>query len=189
MSALFTIAKTWKQPYFFFYAFLFLLKNVLCTVVFNLGKNTWELCAKFLKLPLFKHDFDYLGKENPEVLASIINNYYFFNIPLVCCSVTQLCLTLCDPMNCSTAGYSRHYCFRLFCCYSLCVLIPLCLPMNEMSLFLVLGSFLNKVQNFNLDMYMSSELWRYYIIFQHLFVFWKDNIYIKPALKNKADFF
>ena len=22
-----------------------------------------------------------------------------------CCSVTQLCLTLCDPMDCSTAGF------------------------------------------------------------------------------------
>ena len=22
-----------------------------------------------------------------------------------CCSVTQLCLTLCDPMNCSTPGF------------------------------------------------------------------------------------
>ena len=26
-----------------------------------------------------------------------------------CCSVTKLCLTLCDPMNCSVQGFSVHH--------------------------------------------------------------------------------
>ena len=38
--------------------------------------------------------------------------YYFFKVHLesqtlcCCCSVTKLCLTLCDPMDCSTPGFT-----------------------------------------------------------------------------------
>ena len=32
------------------------------------------------------------------------------SVPGICCSVTQLCLTLCDPLDCSTPGFSvLHY--------------------------------------------------------------------------------
>ena len=29
--------------------------------------------------------------------------------PIYCCSVTQSCLTLCDPMDCSTPGFPVHH--------------------------------------------------------------------------------
>ena len=31
-----------------------------------------------------------------------------------CCSIAQLCLTLCDPMNCSMAGFSVLHCLTKF---------------------------------------------------------------------------
>ena len=31
-----------------------------------------------------------------------------------CCSVAKLCLTLCDPMNCSTPGFPFLHCLREF---------------------------------------------------------------------------
>ena len=37
-----------------------------------------------------------------------------FMIPLCCCSVTKSCLTLCDPMDCSTPGSSVLQCLREF---------------------------------------------------------------------------
>ena len=34
----------------------------------------------------------------------------FYHSQHICCSVTQLCLTLCDPMDCSTPGFPvLHY--------------------------------------------------------------------------------
>ena len=32
-------------------------------------------------------------------------NFYVMSYPLTCCSVTQLCLTLCDPRDCSMPGF------------------------------------------------------------------------------------
>ena len=31
---------------------------------------------------------------------------YFLDNLICCCSVTKSCLTLCDPVNCSTSGFS-----------------------------------------------------------------------------------
>ena len=33
---------------------------------------------------------------------------------LISCSVAKLCLTLCNPMNCSTAGFSVYHCLPEF---------------------------------------------------------------------------
>ena len=33
----------------------------------------------------------------------------YFEIGWICCSVAQLCLTLCDPMDCSTSGFPVLY--------------------------------------------------------------------------------
>ena len=41
--------------------------------------------------------------------------FRFSVIPLwCCCSVSQLCLTLCDPMNCSTPGFPVLHCLLEF---------------------------------------------------------------------------
>ena len=59
-----------------------------------------------------------------DLLTGIFNIYVSY-LPLatsflkaddcfISCSVAKLCLTLCDPMNCSTAGFSVHHCLPEF---------------------------------------------------------------------------
>ena len=40
--------------------------------------------------------------------------YLFMSSCCCCCSVTQSCLTLCDPMDCSTPGFPVHHYFPEF---------------------------------------------------------------------------
>ena len=40
--------------------------------------------------------------------------FYAFLCCICCCSVTQLCPTLCDPMDCSTPGFLVLHCQNLF---------------------------------------------------------------------------
>ena len=45
-------------------------------------------------------------------LYNIWKTFYIFNLFLwvcCCCSVAQFCLTLCNPMNCSTPGFPVHH--------------------------------------------------------------------------------
>ena len=44
----------------------------------------------------------------------IFVNLYSSSFPLSCCSVTQLCLTLCNPMDCSTPGLPVFRCLPEF---------------------------------------------------------------------------
>ena len=39
---------------------------------------------------------------------------YVFIKPLCCCSGAQLCLTLCDPVDCSTPGFPVLHCLQEF---------------------------------------------------------------------------
>ena len=47
--------------------------------------------------------------EIPKVLGALGQNRGEDYIYLLCCSVTQLCLTLCNPMDCSTPAFSFHH--------------------------------------------------------------------------------
>ena len=67
-----------------------------------------------------------------------------------CCSVTKSCLTLCNPMDCSTPGFHVHHCLLEFHSDS-CLLSPWCHPTISSSValffscpqsFPALGSFL-----------------------------------------------
>ena len=53
-----------------------------------------------------------MAGNNPELSAYsgviLLDSFYLFSI--CCCSVTQSCLTLCSPMDCSTPGFPvRHH--------------------------------------------------------------------------------
>ena len=42
--------------------------------------------------------------------SEVAKHYTFFSICIkICCSVAKLCLTLCDPMSCSTPGFPVLY--------------------------------------------------------------------------------
>ena len=41
-------------------------------------------------------------------LSQPISHFSFPHMPVLCCSTAQLCLTLCDPMDCSPPGSSVH---------------------------------------------------------------------------------
>ena len=45
-----------------------------------------------------------------EMGGKVVGKGVFSNIENCCCSVAQSCLTLCDPMDCSTPGFPvlRH---------------------------------------------------------------------------------
>ena len=66
--------------------------------------KTW---VQSLTLPYVSNTSIYMVKSNPENtvawLSVLLLNY-------ICCSAAQSCLTLCDPMNCSTPGFPvLHY--------------------------------------------------------------------------------
>ena len=75
---------------------------------FSITSSQWWRCnntEKCNSLFLFK-DLSHLSSlydsKFEEILKNIINNIQFS-------SVTQSCLTLCDPMNCSTPGLPVHH--------------------------------------------------------------------------------
>ena len=43
------------------------------------------------------------------VIVAIGNSYCLFSLLYCCCSVTKLCLTLCDPVNRSMPGLPVHH--------------------------------------------------------------------------------
>ena len=49
-----------------------------------------------------------LKNKLPKLLQEKIDNLYHFS-PIQFSSVTQLCPTLCDPMDCSTPGFPVHH--------------------------------------------------------------------------------
>ena len=64
--------------------------------------------------PLVKHQFKSFDHFY-EVCFSLLRfngSLHIFDIRSLsdCCSVTQLCLTLCDPMDCSTPGFPVLHC-------------------------------------------------------------------------------
>ena len=92
-------------------------------------------------------DFQPTGKPNLVILLIYFNFYCFLNFYLIfialqccisfyptvkgitihvciyiffCCSVAQLCLTLCDPMDCSTQGFPATDAKSLQSCPTLC---------------------------------------------------------------------
>ena len=61
-------------------------------------------------------------------------------------SVTQLCLTLCDPVDCSTPGFSVHdQPWRLLNFMSIKLMMHLLIAMNSLLFFLQITLLLNKV--------------------------------------------
>ena len=61
-------------------------------------------------------------------------------------SVTQLCLTLCDPMDCSTPGFSVHdQPWSLLNLMSIKLMMHLLITMNSLLFFLQITLLLNKV--------------------------------------------
>ena len=78
-----------------------------CKLVQSLWRTVWRFC-KILKIelpydparPLLELNYS-LKKIHPNVHSSTIYN----SQDICCCSVTQWCLTLCDPMDCSSPGF------------------------------------------------------------------------------------
>ena len=58
---------------------------------------------------LYPFDFQWTFTLLPFLFLFLVTRKQHCNLPiytlLLCCSVTQLCLTLCDPMDCSTPGF------------------------------------------------------------------------------------
>ena len=54
--------------------------------------------------------------EHHHYLSVIFQAHIYLDMfyPLCCCSVAQPCLTLCDPMDCSTPGFPVLHCFLEF---------------------------------------------------------------------------
>ena len=69
-------------------------------------KYFWNLCIPIWNLYVYKHT---LKKEQNEFFLPL-----FWNIINMCvlCLVTQSCLTLCDPVDCSPPGSSVHGVFQ-----------------------------------------------------------------------------
>ena len=69
-------------------------------------KYFWNLCIPIWNLYVYKHT---LKKEQNEFFLPL-----FWNIINMCvlCLVTQSCLTLCDPVDCSPPGSSVHGIFQ-----------------------------------------------------------------------------
>ena len=69
---------------------------------------------------------------------------------MVCCSVAKLCLTLCDPMDCSTSGFPvLHHILELTQTMSIQLVMPsnrlvLCHPLLQPSIFLSIKVFSNE---------------------------------------------
>ena len=69
---------------------------------------------------------------------------------ICCCSVTQLCPTLCDPMDCSTPGFPvQHQLLELLKCMSIKSVMPsnhltLCHPLLLPSIFQSIRIFSNE---------------------------------------------
>ena len=83
-----------------------------------------------------------------------------------CCSVSQLCLTLCDPMDCSTPGLPvLHHLLELLKLMSIEFVMPsnhlvlYCLLLHLPSIFLASGFFLMAlhIRNFSFSLSPSSE--------------------------------
>ena len=49
------------------------------------------------------------NERKPECLGSWGGGWWVGRISPCCCSVTQACLTLCNPMDCSTPGFPVHH--------------------------------------------------------------------------------
>ena len=70
--------------------------------------NCAGMCIPFWKWMACRHLFRHSDTQNLPLQNLILI------IWVVCCLVIQSCLTLCDPMNCSTPGFSVHHCLPEF---------------------------------------------------------------------------
>ena len=93
---------TTRPPEKFHYQFFFDPGRIwfwafLCLKVFLITNSLYLLdCSYFL----FLHDSVLVG-------CMFLGLFLFIpDYPIGCCSVTKLCLTLCDPMDCSMPGLS-----------------------------------------------------------------------------------
>ena len=71
-------------------------------IIYTATRNIWVLVVLHFQV-----------EEVPSVSSLlrdfIITVYWIFQMLFSCCSVTKLCLTLCDPMNCSMPDFSVHH--------------------------------------------------------------------------------
>ena len=102
-------------------------KKTICSTLFTSLQNTPELrsplrkwsCLIPEKLKLYSKDLVYLIGVSGWFLNFMYKKYNFFRLQMIglnrrvhsvqFSSVTQSCVTLCDPMNCSTPGLPVHH--------------------------------------------------------------------------------
>ena len=94
------------------YVVLHYLANFFLYIVKKYFDETWVyLClCNYMDIHVYIWSFKSLILFNKEVNLNVIRLYIMPIFVQTCCSLAQLCLTFCSPMNCSMPGFPvlRH---------------------------------------------------------------------------------